>query len=55
MRPRPVLLRKHVRTSKHDDLAEEVELLEANPMYVSVRHKDGREHKVSLSDLVSKR
>ena len=31
MRPGPMLLCKHVRTS--DDLAEEVELLEANPMY----------------------
>jgi len=50
MRSGPVLLCKHACTSKHDDLAEEVELLEANLMYGSVRHKD-REHNVSLSDV----
>ena len=50
MRPGPVFLRKHVRTSKHDDLAEEVELLEANPTHASVRQEDGRELNLSLSD-----
>ena len=51
MGPGPVLLPKHVRTSKHDDLTEKVELLEANPLYASVRHTYGREHNVSLSDV----
>jgi len=46
-----VLLCKHVHTSKHDDLTEKVELLEANPLYVSGRHTDGREHNVFLSDV----
>ena len=51
MRPSPVFLPKHVRTSKNDDLSEEVELWEATPMYASVRHKDGWEQNVSLSDV----
>jgi len=51
MRPGPVFLRKHVRTSKDDDLVEEVELLEANLMYARERHEDGREKNVSPSDL----
>jgi len=40
-----------VRSSQYDDKVEEVELLEANPMYASVRRKDGREQNVSLCDL----
>ena len=50
-RPGPVFLRNHVRSSKYDDVVEEVELLEANPMYANVRRKDGREQNVSLCDL----
>ena len=38
-RPGPVFLRNHVRSSKYDDVVEEVELLEANPMYANVRRK----------------
>ena len=49
--PGPVFLRKFVRSSKHDDLVEEVELTHVNPTYACVRHNDGRESTVSLSDL----
>ena len=47
--PGPVLLRKFVRSSKHDDLMEEVELTHANPMYPHICYKDGRESSVSLT------
>jgi len=46
-----VYLRKFVRSSKHDDLVEEVELTHVNPTYAYVRHNNGRESTVSLSDL----
>ena len=49
--PGPVLLRKFVRSSKHDDLVEEVELTHANPTYAHIRYRDGRESSVSLTDL----
>ena len=51
LRSGPVFLKKHVRRSKHDDIVEEVDLLDANPMFAKVRHKDGREQNVSLCDL----
>jgi len=51
MRPGPVLVHKHVRTSNHDDLTKKVELLDANPLYASVWHPDGRKHNVSLNDV----
>ena len=51
--PGPVLLRKFVRSSKHDDLAEEVKLTHANPTYAHIRYKDGRESSASLTDLAS--
>ena len=41
--PGPVFLRKFVRSSKHDNLVEEVELTHVNPTYAYVRHNDGRE------------
>ena len=41
--PGPVFLRNHVRSTKYDDVVEEVELLEAKPMYAIVRRKEGRE------------
>jgi len=44
-------MRKHVHTSKHADVADEVQLLEANPMYTCVRREDGRERTFSLSDI----
>ena len=46
-----MLLRKFVRSSKHDDLVEEVELTHANPSYAHIRYSDGRESTVSLADL----
>ena len=50
LRSGSVFLKKHARSSKHDDVVEEVELLHANPMYANVRHKDGREQNLSLCD-----
>ena len=47
----PVLMKKHVRTSKYDPLVEEVELLESNPEYAHVRLQDGRETTVSTRHL----
>ena len=49
--PGPVFLRKFVRSNKNDDLVEEVKLTHVNPTYAFVRHNDGRESTVSLSDL----
>ena len=49
--PGPVLLRKFVRSNKNDDLVDEVELTHVNPNFAHIRHKDGRESTVSLSDL----
>jgi len=46
-----VFVRNHVCSRKYDDVAEEMQLLEANSMYVNVRHKDGRKQNVSLCDL----
>ena len=40
-----------MRSSKHDNLVESVELTHVNPTYAHVRHNDGRESTVSLSDL----
>ena len=49
--PGPVFLRRYNRLSKFDPYVEEVELLEANPSYAHIRHRDGRETTVSLRDL----
>ena len=51
MSPGPVLLRKFVRSSKHDKLVQEVELTHANPTHAYIKHRDRRESTVSLSDL----
>ena len=40
-----------MRSSKHDDLVDEVELTHANPTYAHIRYRDGRESSVSLTDL----
>ena len=53
--PGPVLLRRHVRTSKYKPLVDEVVLLEANPQYVHIRFTNGRESTVSVSDLAPAR
>ena len=47
----PVLLKRHVRTSKDDPLVDEVELLQANPQYAHIRYTDGRETTVSIRHL----
>ena len=49
--PDPVMLRKFLRNHKNDVLVEEVQLLDVNPQYVSIRYMDGTESSVSLSDL----
>ena len=49
--PATVLQRHHVRYTNHDTLVDEVELIEANPQYVLVRHPDVRQATVSLRDL----
>ncbi|XP_064083977.1 uncharacterized protein LOC135199749 [Macrobrachium nipponense] len=49
--PGPVLLRRHVRSSKHEPLTDQVQLMKANPMYANVKYPDGRESAVSTRDL----
>jgi len=49
--PGPVLLKRHVRSSKFEPLVDEVELIEANPNYAYVRFPDGREDTVALKHL----
>ena len=50
--PGPVLLKRHVRTSKDDTLVAEVELLQANSQYAHIRYADDRETTVSIHYLV---
>ena len=47
----PVLIKRQVRSSKHDPLVDEVELLQANPHYAHVRYPDGRETTVAIKQL----
>ena len=47
----PVLLKRHVRRSKHDPLVDQVELIHATPSYAKVRFPSGREATVSLRDV----
>ena len=49
--PGPVLVKRHVRSSKTDPLVEECELLEANSHYAHVRYSDGRETTVATKHL----
>ena len=46
--PGPVLLKRHIRTSKTDPLVDEVQLLQANPQYAHIQHADVREATVSI-------
>ncbi|KAI5638105.1 hypothetical protein NE865_09226 [Phthorimaea operculella] len=46
-----VLLKNNVRLSKYDDLVEEVDLLEVNPLHSHVRLQSGREAVVSNRQL----
>ena len=45
-----VLLRRFIRT-KSEPLVDTVDLLEVNPKYALIRHQDGRESTVSVTDL----
>ena len=49
--PGKVLLKRHVRPSKYDPIVTEVDLLQSNPHYATVRMADGRESTVSVEDL----
>ena len=46
-----VLLKRFVRNSKYDPLVDEVDLIEANPLYAHIRYPDGHESTVSLKHL----
>jgi len=48
---RKAYLRRFVRTSKHDPLVDEVELVMVNPSYTRVRFSGGREVTVNVRDL----
>ena len=47
-----MLLKRHVKNSKYDSIANEVDPLEANRMHIHVRFSDGREGIVSIKHLV---
>ena len=49
--PRPVLLKRHGRSSKYEPLVDEVQLIHATPNYAQVQYKDGREATVPLRDV----
>ena len=49
--PGPLLLRRHVQSSKYDPAVEEVELIHATPNYAIVRLPSGNESTVSLKDI----
>ena len=49
--PGIVLLKHHVRRSKHDPLASKIKLIEANPQYAQIETAEGRQSTVSLRDL----
>ena len=46
-----VLLRRHVRNSKHEPFTYEVTVLHVNPQYAHIRKEDGTETTVSIHDL----
>ena len=49
--PGPIILRRHVKSSKYEPLTDEVELIEANPQYAYIRFPDGKEDTVALKHL----
>ncbi len=53
MSPGPVLLRKFVHASTHDDLVEEDEFTYLNPTFAHICYNDGHKSSVSLTDLAS--
>ena len=50
-KPGPVLLKRHVRSSKYEPILDKVELIHATPSYARVRLPGGREVTVSLGDV----
>ena len=50
-KPGPVLLKRHVRSSKYEPIVDKVELIHATPSYARVRLPGGREATVSLRDV----
>ena len=51
MKPGPGLLRRFVRSHENEPLVDQVQLLESNPTYASIKYPDGRESTVSVRDL----
>ena len=49
--PGIVLLKRHARSSKYDPYVDEVDLIEANPLYAHVKFRNGREDTVALKHL----
>ena len=49
--PGIVLLKHHVRRSKHDPLVSKVKLIEVNPQYTQIETAEGRQSTVSIRDL----
>ena len=50
-KPGPVLLKRHVRSSKYEPIVDKVELIHATPSYARVRLSSSREATVSLRDV----
>ena len=50
-KPGPVLLKRHVRSSKYEPIVDKVELIHVIPSYARVRLPGGREATVSLRDV----
>ena len=50
-KPGPVLLKRHLRSSKYEPIVDKVELIHATPSYARVRLPGGREATVSLRDV----
>ena len=53
--PGPVLIKRHVRSSKFDPLTDEVHLIEENPQYAHVQYPNGKEDTVVLTHLAPER
>ena len=51
MSPGPVLLKIFVRNNKTDPSMDQVELLNSNPTYGSIKYPSGRESTISIRDL----
>ena len=49
--PGRVYLRNHTRSSKHEPIVEEAELIDVNPQYAHVKLNSGHETTVSLRDI----